>query len=243
MFIVDLLHCFLRITDKLMGLFMKDLINQDNIQTSTKYNPVIHKNIKKFSDFCQTNCKMNQIEKDKTHVELLQYVDGWMGPKKRLFFKNITASPVREIRPPSVRDVRSSQVINLKTLFPHMTNIEKVYNLWKLYWDIDNRILRSKERNYSANFVKVKTTQFLNEFSGLYHNEEITPYIHFFCFHLPEQYEKFGNLNYFTTQGLEKLNDFSTHQFFSSTNKKESFIKQMLEKDFRIALLENSFEF
>jgi len=39
-------------------------------------------------------------------------------------------------------------------------------------------------------------------------------------------------------KGLEKLNDLSTRQFFSSTNKKGDAIKQMLEKDFRVAYLE-----
>jgi hypothetical protein len=91
--------------------------------------------------------------------------------------------------------------------------------------------------------VKNKTTEFLKKFTEIYHTSKITPYIHFLSFHLHEQYEKYGNLDYFSAQGLEKLNDFSTYQFFSSTKKNKNFIKQMLEKDFRIALLEDSFKF
>ena len=66
------------------------------------------------------------------------------------------------------------------------------------------------------------------------------------CLHLPEAYENFGN--FFSAQGLEKLNDLSTYQYFSSTNKSikngtdNTFIKQMLEKDFRMATLGRVFE-
>jgi len=214
------------VTDKLMELFMNELITRDNIYTSTKYSPEIHKNIKTFSDFCENKCKLYPIQSGVGHKELMEYATGWMGPKKRLFFVNIT-----------------TESVNLETLFPDIRNIDKINYLWNLFWEIDDKILRSKDTIHSTELVKQKTTEFLNKFTEIYHTSKITPYIHFLSFHLHEQYEKYGNLNYFSAQGLEKLNDFSTYQFFSSTNKNKNFIKQMLEKDFRIALLEESFEF
>jgi len=44
-----------------------------------------------------------------------------------------------------------------------------------------------------------------------------------------------GNLSYWSNEGLEKLNDLTTHDFFSMTNKSKTFIKQMLEKDVRLS--------
>ncbi len=60
-------------------------------------------------------------------------------------------------------------------------------------------------------------------------------------FHVPELYEKYGPLNYFSGQGLEKLNDLTTVQFFRNTNKKETFLKQLLEKAFRLCEYETNY--
>jgi hypothetical protein len=48
--------------------------------------------------------------------------------------------------------------------------------------------------------------------------------------------EKFGNINYFSAQGLEKLNDLTTNEFFLATNKAKKdnlFIMQILQRDLR----------
>ena len=93
------------------------------------------------------------------------------------------------------------------------------------------------EEIQSSQYVKDTTKKFLEDFLAVYHRNEITPYLHCMCHHLPEQHFKYGNLNYFSAQGLEKLNDMSTSLYFNSTNKKGA-IKQMLERDFRESYLE-----
>ena len=60
-------------------------------------------------------------------------------------------------------------------------------------------------------------------------------------FHIPELYRKYGPLNYFSGQGLEKLNDMTTSQYFKSTNKKVGFTKQILERDYRMYEYETNF--
>jgi hypothetical protein len=57
---------------------------------------------------------------------------------------------------------------------------------------------------------------------------------------MPDMHKKYGNLSYFSAQGLEKLNDFSTVDFFRSTNKKENYIEQILNKDYRNIVLQES---
>ena len=60
-------------------------------------------------------------------------------------------------------------------------------------------------------------------------------------FYIPDLYIKYGPLNYFSGQGIEKLNDFTTTQFFRCTNKKANFIKQILERDHRMFDYESNY--
>lgn len=58
------------------------------------------------------------------------------------------------------------------------------------------------------------------------------------CYHLPDQVDLIGNINYFSAQGLEKLNDLTTTEYFLATNKSyknHSFIMQMLQRDLRLS--------
>ena len=59
-------------------------------------------------------------------------------------------------------------------------------------------------------------------------------------FHIPELYAKYGPLNYFSGQGLEKLNDMTTTQYFRNTNKID-FTKQILEREYRMFEYEKIF--
>jgi hypothetical protein len=84
--------------------------------------------------------------------------------------------------------------------------------------------------------IEYLTAKFLEDFLSLYQRYDITPYLHSMVHHLPEMHKKYGNLNYFSAQGLEKLNDFSTSDFFRSTNKSKEFLKQILNKDYRMMI-------
>jgi len=67
--------------------------------------------------------------------------------------------------------------------------------------------------------------------------ESITPYIHAFVFHLPEFIKIHRNVNLFNMQGLEKLNDFMTRNYHSSTNKHlpgQQYLFQLMKKRNRL---------
>jgi len=81
----------------------------------------------------------------------------------------------------------------------------------------------------------------LDLFLSIYQTSKVPPYIHLLCFHIPDLYEKYGPLNYFSGQGLEKLNDLTATQLFRCTNKKKEFIKQQLERDYRMLDYEKKF--
>ena len=60
-------------------------------------------------------------------------------------------------------------------------------------------------------------------------------YLHIFIHHVPEFIRVFRNLNVFSTQGLEKLNDEIKCNYIRQTNKlRETFVQQLLEKSNRI---------
>ena len=71
---------------------------------------------------------------------------------------------------------------------------------------------------------------------------EVTPYIHIFVNHIWEFIIYIGeiDINSFTLQGLEKLNDLTTQYYFRSTNRQNSsdqFLRQLINKRIRIETL------
>ncbi len=65
--------------------------------------------------------------------------------------------------------------------------------------------------------------------------EYMTPYVHIFIFHTSEFIMKYKNVNMYSTESLEKSNDFSKQYLMRQTNKKD--IKQILEKHNRIEFI------
>ena len=75
-------------------------------------------------------------------------------------------------------------------------------------------------------------------FLSVYESKHITPYIHIFITHLGQFVQQHKDVNSFNMQGLEKLNDLTTKQYFQATNKREKeFLKQILNKRNRIEYL------
>ncbi len=138
----------------------------------------------------------------------------------------------------SLRNIfKKNSEINISSILG--TEFEKPSQLWLKFWEID--ILLRSNQDYTPEFLENRTKEFHHLFTTTYHLSKMTPYLHFFCFHLHDSYNNVGNLEYFSSQGLEKLNDLSTYQFFGGTNKHKNFIKQILEKDFRMLFLDEKF--
>ncbi len=87
--------------------------------------------------------------------------------------------------------------------------------------------------------IKRNTFDWLVLFESVYSASRITPYLHIFGDHLYEMVEIHGNINAFTMQGLEKLNDITTQHYFSATNKSENYLVQLLNKRNRLDLTNN----
>ena len=133
-----------------------------------------------------------------------------MGPLKEKIFKNI----------------------KLEEYGKEHEKIGTIKEIWKDFWKIYND---TRKNLLTADDVKQQTASWWNKFTSVYHKSQETPYIHLFVNHLHEFIEIHGDVNSYSQQGLEKLNDITTSQFFRSTNKKGS-LKQILEKRNRLEL-------
>ena len=72
-------------------------------------------------------------------------------------------------------------------------------------------------------------------FLTVYQTKHVTPYMHLLVSHIPQFLEMYGTLAPFSQQGLEKLNDDLTKDYFRSTNHRSTdALKQMLLKLNRI---------
>ena len=60
--------------------------------------------------------------------------------------------------------------------------------------------------------------------------EHGAPYMHAFVAHLVEFVHLYKDINAFNCQGLEKLDDMTTGQFFKGTNKQETALHQILKR-------------
>jgi hypothetical protein len=70
------------------------------------------------------------------------------------------------------------------------------------------------------------------------HFIQAKPYIHIFVCNLNEFQELNGNVNLFNQQGVEKLNDLITIDYFKSTKKLNKYLTQILQKRTRISIYE-----
>jgi len=217
---MDTLHQFLRISDVLVERLLDDIFRLDQIYANTKYSTTKHKNIRALSDLLAA-CKMPSLNEDSTSNDLRKHMKSFQGPKKKIIFDKMIH-------------------VGLKNVFPKINKKHEKTRLWNQYWFIHKKLREEKIINYnffinnSYLFFENNCNYFQQLFIECYTIEGMTPYIHTTCIHLPEMIKMHGNIHHYCNEGLEKLNDLSTHSFFRGTNKRATFIKQMLERDARL---------
>jgi len=220
-YLMDILFQFLRVSDLLVDLLLDELFRLDQMYASSKYSPSTHTNTSVLSNFLETECRLPPLNLGYITKEVRGQMKTLQGPKKKVFFDKICNK-------------------GLKNIFRKINKKFEVTRVWDQYWFIHKK-LRSDNTtkynfliNYSSHFFENSCTHLLNLFVNCYGKQQMTPYLHVTCIHLHEMHKSHGNLNYFSNEGLEKLNDLSTFSFFRSTNKRSTFIKQMLERDARL---------
>lgn len=118
-------------------------------------------------------------------------------------------------------------------------NIETIHLIWRDFFNIFIAIRDNTfpEENKIEQIQKT-TFNWLLLYEKQYTPQRITPYIHIFADHLAEMIELHGDINAFSMQGLEKLNDLTTQHYFSSTNHHpDKYLKQIIDKRNRLEFI------
>ena len=213
--IIDSLHMFLRISDVLINLLIRDLRVLDGIEKAHNLDRTKAKHLEQYEQFLVQSCKIHfKFYTDKTS-QSIKWRD-LVGPEKIRLFKNI----------------------NIPTLFPALEKSIQLQKLWTTFFELTN-YLNEPECN-SVEF-DCRTKTWVHLFISLYQSKDVTPYMHAFAMHISQFIDLHGNITMFTQQGLEKLNDLTTiHYQRSSNHRNTDALRQILEKWNRIENLEDS---
>ncbi|CAF1266255.1 unnamed protein product [Didymodactylos carnosus] len=120
----------------------------------------------------------------------------------------------------------------LEIIIKDKEKAKKISQLIKDFFDILDQCKISTallEQEHVFN-LKQRCEQWGLDYARLFGVDQITPYIHVFSSHLHEFYDRFNNLNTFSLQGVERLNELLTRDYFGGSNRKGEFFKQMIWK-------------
>ena len=111
--------------------------------------------------------------------------------------------------------------VDISELLPNHPKQSKLWTseLWSRFLEI-TETLSSAGPQINKEYMHQKSKLFLDLFLSLYQTKHVTPYMHALTWHVPEFIELYGKISIFTQQGLEKLNDKTTKNFFRSTNQR-----------------------
>ena len=138
---------------------------------------------------------------------------------------------------------------NFSHLFPNIIDEPNDFKLedmvWYKFYDLykDINTFHKKKKNDRKSIIKLKEElkNWLEDFLDICEKEngdrKIAPYDHIFTSHVEEMLKMYGNLNIFSTQNLEKLNEFCKTYYHSCTNKhskNKSYLRQLLTKRIRV---------
>ena len=212
-YMLDMLHLFLRISDTLINLLVKDCTLFDKFEswTITRFDVTEFKHLHAFQKFLNEKCKVN-------------FRFYWLSETKKLTWRDLVGP----------EKIKLFEAFNLKEIFPEHDNLESLQKLWDDFFEIITAVKRVELSHIE---VKQSTEEWLELFLSIYNKTTVTPYIHAFVAHLHEFVFLYKDINAFNLQGLEKLNDMTTYQYFKGTNKHKNALTQILQKRNRMEYL------
>jgi hypothetical protein len=212
-YMIDMLHLFLRISDTLFNLLVKDCSLADNFDMGaiSKFDISIYKHLNSLQHFLNEKCNV-------------KFTFLWLAETKRLTWRDLVGP----------EKIKLFENFNLAEIIPDHENFESVKKIWIDFYEIIQQV---KQVNIESEELKQRTREWLRLFLSVYSKTTVTPYMHAFVSHLHEFVFLYKDINAFNCQGLEKLNDLSTGQYFKGTNKQETALHQMLKKRNRMEYL------
>jgi len=131
------------------------------------------------------------------------------------FLKSFSGSKAKKV----------AKLINAKAL-SSLSDGQKIAALFNDYYRL--------HFGYCHNFYFEKTDllqqrmyQWKKDFNFLFEKSKHTPYLHILTDHVPDSIKKHGDLDVYNIQGLEKLNDQTTAEYFRGTNRKQDDVQQL----------------
>ena len=214
-YMIDMLHLFLRISDTLINLLVKDctLIDKFESWTITRFDVTEFKHLHAFQKFLNEKCKVS-------------FKFMWLSETKKLTWRDLVGPD----------KIKLFEAFDLKEIIPEHDNLESLQKLWDDFFEIITAVKRVELSHIE---VKQSTEEWLDLFLTIYNKTTVTPYIHAFVAHLHEFVFLYKDINAFNLQGLEKLNDMTTYQYFKGTNKRDNYLMQIMKKRNRMERLRN----
>lgn len=223
-----------RHNDKKVRLDLNDSYNRDLINIFDKLFKRFYEIIIIIKDYKKKNRKPNiDLIPDNQNLSIEAFQD--------ILFDWITLYD--DYVNPINKDIDNNKIEKIIQIISNGTN----RNQNKKEFEQLNEILSNNEinllkssRNKSNNitlFKKNLNQEKIIKINRIFDYSPITPYMHLLVFHIPEFMKIYGNINLFNTQGLEKLNDFTTQYYHTSTNKNKKnnkYLRQLIEKRNRI---------
>ena len=129
---------------------------------------------------------------------------------------------------------------NMTILLPGHCKVDSVQKLWADFLEVYKMIRSTMESEDEIVRLQTRIDGWFLLFLSLYQTKHVTPYMHALVQHVPQFLRQYGNLAIFNQQGLEKLNQIQTKDFFRSTNYRGSeALVMLLQKNNKLHQLED----
>jgi hypothetical protein len=244
--IIDDLHLFLRVSDKLFGLLLLKCIRLDR---NSGEDLRLRQNLVVFLEFLEVKCKIKNafyISNNKPEFGKILFRSFNGSERLKIFTELYEPKYDRKTK------LKIQDTIFLANLpWPKPKNDAdnfkrddllwlRFYNLYKNFkkFPLKSSLVERKDRisviNESLKFW-LDDYKYVSKINK--NTEKLSPYIHCLIFHYCQMLEIHGNIHIFSTQPNEKLNDFCTQYYHRCTNKNNNdkkYILQLLFKRNRI---------
>ena len=137
-------------------------------------------------------------------------------------------------------NLRIFSQVPLSTLFPDMHNIEKIERIWRLFYEINTKVIDNK---WTSDEIRLKTQEWVDLCVEVNGKSFPTLYMHMLSAHLHQLNDLHGLVNRFNCQQLEKKNHENSKTIFQSTNmhtnmsENDDYLVQLINKNNRIEML------
>ncbi len=221
--IFDILHMSLRISDRLFKMLLFRLEELEGDSSSDLKKRFL---TKKFIDFISERTKITNPFYFKLKMNHKENVETSSLKMRKLNLKE-RLSLIEKF----------DEVENLRFIFGNKYQNDNMLKRLSRLFGVFKDILKIIKAD---NFNQFDKNNLVEELKSWVHNYlktgyKLTPYIHCFVYHVPEFIEKYGNLNCFSMQNLEKYNHIDKTNYFRATNRKtEKFTLTLIQKMNRV---------